>query len=141
MNYTFSSVSPDVFGACQADLEAVLAFQENCDSETCAEIAFFLRVSKHSKSPHVLGTDKRRWALVYFLHLIPCSLSKWQKSEKQGTRTLNLGFTKLRERSLGEPRATIAPTSITHTISDDGNQQDKKQWFCWGVAALRINKP
>jgi hypothetical protein len=71
------------------------------------------------------------------LHLIPCSLSKWQKSEKQGTRTLNLGFTKLRGRSLGEPRATIAPTSITHTISDD---ETRNKVGCWGVG-VADNEP
>jgi hypothetical protein len=92
----------------------LLVFQENCDPELVLRLPFSLRVPQTLEKAHVLRTDKTHWVLVYLLHLIPCSLSKWQKSEKQGTRTLNLGFTKLRERSLGEPRATIAPTSITH---------------------------
>jgi hypothetical protein len=72
-------------------------------------------VSQTLEKAHVLGTDKGLGSGTSLAMFI----IERQKSEKQGTRTLNLGFTKLRERSLGEPRATIAPTSIDIISNDD----------------------
>lgn len=64
MNYTFSSVSPDVFDAYQADLEAVLAFQENCDPELAPRLPF-LRVSQTPEKPTFARQPiNGHWALI-----------------------------------------------------------------------------